>query len=267
MDASKQSTGGRSCLTTRELQQQFREMKNSEKSLRGKLLFHVTDAQQDEEHAFDTHVEVALLSTGTFSPHHVTVRRSHAHFSRFHRQLKTEFGEELERAELPAPPPCGRVPALQDYLSGAFAVCGHSPLFARFLTEQERACAGVLMRAGRYADALEQLAVVLAVHDKLLPWQRRSATWAVPALAAVAVCHRDLDGPQEALAAGQRALPPVRRYGMRRYRAPLLRLLVETGHRLGRPVARLQEELTAAEDGSPAPTASLKEVVLADLAD
>ncbi|XP_077374045.1 sorting nexin-20 isoform X2 [Festucalex cinctus] len=218
---------------------------------------------------------VALLSTGSFSPRHVTVRRSHAHFSRFHRQLQAEFGEELERAALAAPPLRGRGPAqaqaqaLQDYLSGAFAVCGHSPLFARFLTERERARARVLMRAGRYADALEQLARVLAVHDKLLPWHRRSATWAVPTLAAVAVCHRDLERPREALAAGQRALPAVRRYGMRRYRAPLLRLLVDAGHRLGRPVARLQEELTAAEDAGPAAAAaaSLKEVVLDDLAD
>lgn len=112
------------------------------------------------------------MTTGTFSPRHVTVRRSDAHFSRFHRRLKAEFGEELEGVELPAPRLCGWGRALQDYLSHAFVVCGHSPLFVRFLTEQERALAGVLMRAGRYADALEQLDSVLAVHDKLLPWQR-----------------------------------------------------------------------------------------------
>ncbi|XP_051916373.1 sorting nexin-20 [Hippocampus zosterae] len=123
------------------------------------------------------------------------------------------------------------------------------------------------MRAGRYADALEQLDCVLAVHDKLLPWQRQSGTWAVPTLAAMAVCHRDLERPREALATAQRALPPVRRYGMRRYRAPLLRLLVDVGHSLGRPVARLQEELTVAEDGHPGSSPSLKEVVLADFAD
>ncbi|XP_061532388.1 sorting nexin-20 isoform X1 [Phycodurus eques] len=259
-------SGGGSHLTTGELQQQFREMKNSD--TRPKLLFHVSDAQRDGRRAGCAHVEVALLSTGTFSPRHVTVGRSYADFSRFHRRLKTEFGEELEGVEPPGPRLCGRGLAPQEYLSRAFAVCGHSPLFAQFLTERERAGAAALMRAGRYADALEHLGSVLAVHEKLLPWQRQtSTTAAVPALAAAAVCHRDLGRPREALAAARRALPPVRRYGMRRYRAPLLRLLVDWEHGAGRPAARLQEELTAAEDGRPASARSLKEVALEDLAD
>ncbi|XP_061532390.1 sorting nexin-20 isoform X3 [Phycodurus eques] len=163
-------SGGGSHLTTGELQQQFREMKNSD--TRPKLLFHVSDAQRDGRRAGCAHVEVALLSTGTFSPRHVTVGRSYADFSRFHRRLKTEFGEELEGVEPPGPRLCGRGLAPQEYLSRAFAVCGHSPLFAQFLTERERAGAAALMRAGRYADALEHLGSVLAVHEKLLPWQR-----------------------------------------------------------------------------------------------
>uniref|UniRef100_A0A3Q2YVD5 PX domain-containing protein n=1 Tax=Hippocampus comes TaxID=109280 RepID=A0A3Q2YVD5_HIPCM len=195
------------------------------------------------------------MTTGTFSPHHVTVRRSYAHFSCFHRQLKTEFGEELEGVELPGPRLCGWGRELQDYLSCAFVVCGHSPLFVRFLTEQE------LVACSR--DLLHVVSVVMVVFAH----PRQSGTRAVPTLAAMAVCHCDLGRPREALATAQRALPPVRRYGMRRYRAPLLRLLVEVGHSLGRPVARLQEELTVAEDGRPASSPSLKEVVLADFAD
>ncbi|XP_061697158.1 sorting nexin-20 [Syngnathoides biaculeatus] len=254
-------SGGASHLTTGELQQQFRRMKKSE--ARPRLLFHVSEARRDGSH------EVALLSTGSFSPRHVTLKRSYADFSRFHRRLTAEFGEELEEAGPPGS--CtwrGRGFALQEYLSRTFAVCCRSPLFAQFLTQRERAAAAVLMRAGRYADALEQLNGVLAVHEKLLPWQRQtSTTAAVPALAAAAVCHRELGSPPEALAAVRRALPPVRRYGLRRYRAPLLRLLVEWEHRAGRPTAQLQEELTAAEDGRPASALSLKEVALEDLAD
>lgn len=53
-------------------------------------------------------------------------------------------------------------------------------------------------------DLLHVVSVVMVVFAH----PRQSRTWAVPTLAAVAVCHRDLERPREALATAQRALPP-----------------------------------------------------------
>lgn len=86
----------------------------------------------------------------------------------------------------------------------------------------------------------------------------------MPTLSALAVCYRDLDEPEQAFAAAQRALPAVRRYRMKHYRAALLDLLVDVGYQLGRPVAQLQEELTVLRDAERGEVSSrsLKELVV-----
>lgn len=213
------------------------------------------------------------MRSGSFDSHRVSVERRYSDFSRLHHKLLEEFSEELEEVVLPRKLLTGnfspeiiaeRRLALQDYLAELYAVrcVRHSPLFPRFFTEQERKRAQSLLRAGQFEPAVQQLQIILGIEEKLLPWQ--NPTLIVPTLSALAVCYRDLEQPEQAFATAERALPPARRYGLKHYRASLLDLLVDLGYQLQRPVAQLQEELTALRDAErgEVSTRSLKELVV-----
>ncbi|XP_047453005.1 sorting nexin-20 isoform X2 [Mugil cephalus] len=239
-----------------------------------KLLFEIPSTRIVQEHLSKYVVyEVVLMRSGSFDSRRVSVQRRYSDFSRLHQRLQEEFQEEVE--ELVLPPKLlrgnfcpekvsGRRLALQDYLAQLFAArcVRHSPLFAGFLSDAEQRRAHELLRAGQFEGAVEQLQTVLEIQEKLLPWQK--PTLLVPTLAALAVCYRDLEKPEQALGTAQRALPPVRRYGLKSYRAPLLELLVDLGYQLGRPVAQLQEELRTQRDAERGEVSrrSLKEVVI-----
>ena len=213
------------------------------------------------------------MRSGSFDSRRVSVERRYSDFSRFHHKLLEEFSEELEEVVFPRKLLTGnlcpdviseRRLALQDYLAHLYAIrcVRHSPHFPGFFTEQEQRRAHGLLRAGQFRPALEQLQIVLEIEEKLLPWQ--SPTLVVPTLSALAVCHRDLEQPEEAFTAAQRALPSARRYGLKHYRASLLDLLVDLGYQLQRPVAQLQEELTVLKDAERGEVSdrSLKELVV-----
>ncbi|XP_070828843.1 sorting nexin-20 [Chaetodon trifascialis] len=265
-----------SSLTTKELQQNWRAVKQRERPVR--LLFEIPSTRI-VEHTLSRYVvyEVVVMRSGSFDSRRLSVERRYSDFNRFHHKLLEEFNEELEEAVLPRKHLTGnfspeiiseRRLCLQDYLAKLYSIrcVRRSPRFAAFFTEQEQRRARGLLRAGQFQAALEQLQAVLEIEEKLLPWQK--PTLIVPTLCAMAVCHRDLENPEEAFAAAQRALPPVRRYGLKQYRAALLDLLVDLGYELGRPVAQLQEELTVlkdAERGEVSPR-SLKELVIQEFA-
>ncbi|XP_038138142.1 sorting nexin-20 isoform X2 [Cyprinodon tularosa] len=217
--------------------------------------------------------QIVVIRSGSFDSRRVFVERRYSDFLRLHHKLLQEFDEELEDVSLPRKiltrnfnreKISQRRLALQDYLAKLFSTrcVRHSALFSEFFTEQEQKQAHVLLRAGQFKAALELLLTVLEIQEKLLPWQNSTLT--VPTLSAVAVCYRDLDEPEQAFSTAQRALPPVRRYGLKHYRAALLELLVDLGYQLGRPVAQLQDELTALRNGERGEVSfqSLKEVVI-----
>ncbi|XP_068452646.1 sorting nexin-20 [Clinocottus analis] len=261
-----------SSLTTKELQQNWRAVKKRERPIR--LLFEIPSTRVIE-HPLSKYVvyQIVVMRSGSFDSHRVSVERRYSDFSRFHHKLLQEFNEDLEEVVLPRKLLSGNfIPeviserrlALQDYLAKLYGVrcVRHSPQFPKFFTEQEQKRANALLRAGQFRLAVEQLQTVLGVEEKLLPWQ--NPTLMVPTLSALAVCYRDLEEPEQAFAAAQRALPPTRRYGLKRYRASLLDLLVDLGYQLGRPVAQLQEELTALRDTERGEVSSrsLKELVV-----
>ncbi|XP_045892192.1 sorting nexin-20 [Micropterus dolomieu] len=261
-----------SSLTTKELQQNWRALKQGERPVR--LLFEIPSTRI-VEHAPSKHVvyKIVVMRSGSFDSRHVSVERRYSEFSRFHHQLLGEFREELEEVVLPrkhltrnfSPEVISeRRLALQDYLAKLYAIrcIRQSPLFSGFFTEPEQRRGHGLLRAGQFQLAVEQLQTVLDIQEKLLPWQKPTLT--VPTLAALAVCYRDLEDPEQAFAAAQSALPAVRRYGLKHYRAALLDLMVDTGYQLGRPVAQLQDELTILRDAERGEVSSrsLKELVV-----
>lgn len=261
-----------SSLTTKELQQNWREVKKRERPVR--LLFEIPSTRIIQ-HVLSKYVvyEIVVMRSGSFDSHRVSVERRYSDFSHFHQKLLEEFDEELEEVVLPRKHLSSnfcpafiseRRLALQDYLAKLFATrcVRHSPHFAKFFTEQEQKKAYSLLRAGQFQLAIEQLQTVLEVQEKLSPWQKPGLI--VPTLSAVAVCYRDLEEPDQAFAAAQNALPLVRRYGLKRYRASLLELLVDLGYQLRRPVAQLQEELAVLRDAErgKVSSCSLKELVV-----
>lgn len=217
--------------------------------------------------------QVVVMRSGSFDSHRVSVERRYSDFLTFHHRLLEEFQEELEDVLLPRKLLTGnfspetiseRRLALQDYLAKLFSTrcVRHSPQFPAFFTEAELKRAHVLLRAGQFQEAVELLQAVLEIQEKLLPWQRSTLT--VPTLSALAVCYRDLDEPEQAFGSAHKALPAVRRYGPRSYRAALLELLVDLGYQLRRPVAQLQHELTGLRDAERGEVSfrSLKEEVI-----
>ncbi|XP_044050008.1 sorting nexin-20 [Siniperca chuatsi] len=261
-----------SSLTTKELQQNWRAVKQRERPVR--LLFEIPSTRIIEQ-SLSRHVvyEIVVMRSGSFDSRRVSVERRYSDFSRFHHKLLEEFSEELEEVLLPRKVLTGnfspeiiseRRLALQDYLAKLYAVrcVRQSPHFAKFFTEQEQKRGHSLLRAGQFRPAVEQLQTALEIEEKLLPWQK--PTLVVPTLSALAVCYRDLEEPEQAFAAAQRALPAVRRYGLKPHRAALLELLVDVGYQLGRPVAQLQEELTVLRDAERGEVSSrsLKELVV-----
>lgn len=214
-----------------------------------------------------------VMRSGSFDSRRLSVERRYSDFFGLHHRLMEEFREELEEVVLPRKLLKGnfspeiiaeRRRSLQEYLTKLFATrcVRHSPHFAKFFTELEQKQAHTLLRAGQFPLAVQQLEAILGIEERLLPWQKPILM--VPTLAALTVCYRDLDEPAQAFAAAHRALPPVRRYGLKHYRAALLELLVDLGYQLRRPVAQLQEELTLLRDAERGESSSrsLKELVI-----
>ncbi|XP_029697461.1 M-phase phosphoprotein 6 isoform X1 [Takifugu rubripes] len=259
-------------LTTKELQQNWKAAKQAERRVR--LLFEISNSRIVAQTLSKYVVyDVVVMRSGSFESRRISVERRYSDFLHFHQKLLEEFEEELEDVVLPRKHLTGnfspeimseRRLSLQDYLTKLYAVrcVRYSPLFPAFFTEQEQKRAHTFLRAGQFQQALLQLQTILEIQEKLLPWQK--PTLIVPTLAAMAVCFRDLEEPEQAFAVAHRALPPVRRYQMKPYRAALLELLVDLGYQLGKPVAQLQEEMMLLRDAERGEVSSrsLKEIVV-----
>lgn len=259
-------------LTTKELQEMWREEKRKDRSV--KLLFKIPSTRiiTNTLSKFVVY-RVVVLRSGSFDSHPVWVERRYSEFRHLHQGLLEDFGEVLEDVLLPRRLLTGnfspgsiseRRLALQDYLAQLFSVrvVRSSARFCQFLLEVEQRRALGLLRAGHFTEAVEVLQEVLELQEKLLPWNSPILT--VPTLSALAICHRDLDQLDRAFSAASRALPPARRYGLRVYRGALLELMVDMGYQLRRPVAQMQEELTTLRDSERGEVCSqsLKEVVI-----
>ncbi|KAJ8407845.1 hypothetical protein AAFF_G00268890 [Aldrovandia affinis] len=264
------STSPSSAMTTRELQEYWQGMK-SKRAV--KLLFEIPSTRTVEQMLSRYVVyQIVVIKSGSYDSKRASIERRYSDFKRLHHQLLQEFSEELEELTLPRKRLTSnfaeesiaeRCLAFKDYLARLYAirVVRRAPPFQDFFTEQELRRAHVCLCGGQYGHALELLLPALDLQEKLA--QHRPALM-VPTLCAVMVCQRDLDSVASAFSMGQRALPLVRRYGVRKYRCPLLALMVDLGFQLGQPVAQLQEELSRVKDAERGLVSllSLKELVV-----
>ncbi|XP_018594409.1 sorting nexin-20 isoform X1 [Scleropages formosus] len=270
-DSLEQSSGSSSCMTTRELQQYWKEVKSGRKPV--KLLFEIPSTRTVEQ-ALSKYVlyEIVVIKSGSYDSKQASIERRYSDFERLHHELLQEFSEELEEVTFPRKRLMGnfaeeniaeRRIAFKDYLAQlyAFRCIRRAPPFLDFFTKPELRTAHGCLRGGQYSRALEILQRVLELQEKLT---QHCPGLMVPTLCAVMVCQRDLDELAEAFAIGQRALPLVRRYGLHKYRCPLLAMLVDVGYQVDQPIAQLQEELTKVKDAQRGLVSqlSLKELVV-----
>ncbi|XP_053497809.1 sorting nexin-20 isoform X2 [Ictalurus furcatus] len=260
-----------SCLTTAELQQHWRAVKQEIRSV--KLLFQIPSTRTIA-HTISRYVvyQIIVIRSGSYDCKQVAIERRYSDFLHLHNELLQDFSEELEDVILPKKRLMGnfseenineRRVTLCDYLTQLYSLryIRRSPAFIAFFTHPELKTAYDLLRGGRYSHALEVLQNALVLQEKLCS---HDSSLLVPTLCALFVCQRDLEDFHGAFQTGNRALPAVRRYGLCRYRSPLLEAMVDIGYKLQNPVAQLQEELIRIQNSphGPEPLMSIKQLVV-----
>ncbi|XP_050955480.1 sorting nexin-20 [Labeo rohita] len=258
-----------SCLTTGELQQHWRAVKQEFRSV--KLLFDIpTTRIIDQKISKYVVYQIVVIRSGSYDFERVAIERRYSDFLHLHQELLQDFTEEMEDIVMPRKKMTGnfseeniaeRRVALRDYLTQLYSLrcVRKSQAFQAFFTHKELKTAYDLLRGGRFSRALEGFQKVLVLQEKL---SSHNPTLVVPTLCAILVCQRDLDDFDAAFQTGRRALPTVRRYELWQYRGPLLEALVDLGYSLGLPVAQLQDELTRVQDS---PNGQVSEMSLKEL--
>ncbi|XP_067235916.1 sorting nexin-20 isoform X2 [Chanodichthys erythropterus] len=260
-----------SCLTTAELQQHWRAVKQEFRSV--KLLFDIPNTRIiDQTMSKYVVYQIVVIRSGSYDCERVAIERRYSDFLHLHQELLVDFNEEMEDIVMPKKKMRGnfseeniaeRRVALRDYLTQLYSLrcVRKSQAFQAFFTHQELKDAYNLLRGGRFSRALEGLQKALVLQEKL---SSHDPILVIPTLCAILVCQRDLEDFDAAFQTGRRALPTVRRYELRQYQGPLLEALVDLGYSLELPVAQLQDELTRVRDSPHAQVSqmSLKELVV-----
>ncbi|KAM5133245.1 sorting nexin-20 isoform 1-T2 [Callospermophilus lateralis] len=244
------SPSANSSMTTRELQEYWKKEKCRWKHV--KLLFEIASARIEEGKVSRfVMYQIVVIQTGSFDSNKAVLDRRYSDFERLHKSLLKTFREEMEDVAFPRKRLtgnfseemiCERKLALKEYLGLLYALrcVRRSREFADFLTRPELREAFGCLRAGQYARALELLVRVVPLQEKLTA---HCPTAAVPALCAMLVCHRDLERPAEAFAAGERALRCLQARESHRYYAPLLDAMIRLAYVLGKDFVSLQGRL------------------------
>ncbi|XP_036922240.1 sorting nexin-20 isoform X1 [Sturnira hondurensis] len=239
-----------SSMTTRELQEYWRNEKGYWKPV--KLLFEISSARiEDRKFCKFVVYQVVVIQTGSFDGNKAILGRRYSDFQALQKSLLKTFGEEIEDVPFPKKRLVGnftqemileRKLAFKEYLSLLYSIrcVRRSREFIDFLTRPELKEAFGCLRAGQYTKALDILLHVVPLQQKLTGhWP----TAVVPALCAMLVCHRELERPLEALAAGEQALERLHAREGHRYYAPLLDAMIRLAYALGKDFVSLQERL------------------------
>ncbi|XP_006897171.1 PREDICTED: sorting nexin-20 [Elephantulus edwardii] len=248
-----------SSMTTRELQEYWRNEKCQWKHI--KLLFEVASARIEERKASKfVMYQIVVIQTGSFDSNKATLERRYSDFEKLQKNLLKTFREEMEDVTFPKKHLmgnfseemiCERKLAFKEYLSHLYSMrcVRRSHEFIDFLTRPELREAFGCLRAGQYTRALDILVRVVPLQEKLTA---HCPTLVVPALCAMLVCHRDLEHPLEAFAAGERALQCLLARESHRYYAPLLDAMTHLAYALGKDFVSLQERLEESHLRKPA---------------
>ncbi|XP_006207916.1 sorting nexin-20 [Vicugna pacos] len=253
------SPSSNSNMTTRELQEYWRSEKCCWKHV--KLLFEIASARIEERRVSKfVMYQIVVIQTGSFDSNKAILERRYSDFERLQKKLLKTFREEIEDVVFPKKLLVGnfseemiseRKLALKEYLRLLYAIrcVRRSREFIDFLTRPELREAFGCLRAGQYAKALDILVRVVPLQEKLTS---HCPLMLVPSLCAMLVCHRDMERPAEAFAAGERALQCLQARESHRYYAPLLEAMARLAYALGKDFVSLQERLEESQLRKPA---------------
>uniref|UniRef100_A0A8C4M6S3 Sorting nexin 20 n=1 Tax=Equus asinus asinus TaxID=83772 RepID=A0A8C4M6S3_EQUAS len=264
------SPSSNSSMTTRELQDYWRTEKGCWK--RVKLLFEISSARIEERKVSKfVMYQIVVIQTGSFDSNKAVLERRYSDFEALQKSLLKTFREEIEDVVFPKKHLMGnfseemiseRKLAFKEYLSLLYAIrcVRRSREFIDFLTRPELKEAFGCLRAGQYTKALDILVRVVPLQEKLTT---HCPAMLVPPLCAMLVCHRDLERPAEAFAAGERALQCLEAREGHRYYAPLLDAMIRLAYTLGKDFVSLQERLEESQLLKPTPLGfTLKELTV-----
>ncbi|XP_055002315.1 sorting nexin-20 [Sorex araneus] len=264
------SPSSHSSMTTRELQEYWQREKGSHRHV--KLLFEIASARIEERKVSKfVMYQIVIIQTGSFDSHKAVLDRRYSDFERLQKSLLKAFREEIEDVAFPKKHLLGnfseemvreRKLAFKEYLRVLYGIrcVRRSREFIDFLTRPELREAFGCLRAGQYPRALDVLVRVLPLQEKLTP---HCPALRVPALCALLLCHRDLERPLEAFAAGERALRCLHAREGHRYYAPLLDAMVSLAYALGKDFASLKARLDESQLRRPTSRVfSLKELTV-----
>ncbi|XP_053127344.1 sorting nexin-20 isoform X2 [Hemicordylus capensis] len=247
---AKSSQSPNSSMTTKELQEYWRNEKRSCREV--KVLFEIPSARIVEK-PFSKHVkyQIIIIQTGSFDSNKSMIERRYSDFEKLHTYLLKEFYDEMEDVTFPKKILTGnfteeiileRKLAFQDYLRLLYSMefVRTSRMFIDFIIRPELEEAYSCLRGGQYTKALEGLLAAVVLQEKLT---KHRPIVLVPTLCAILVCYKDLEDSRSAYEFGERALLRLEKYPGHRYHMPLLETMISLAYELGKDFVSLQEKL------------------------
>ncbi|XP_077166583.1 sorting nexin-20 [Paroedura picta] len=246
----KKSPSPNSSMTTKELQEYWRNEKRSCRAI--KVLFEIPSARIVER-TFSKYVNyrIIIIQTGSFDSNRSIIERRYSDFERLHANLWKTFYDEMEDIPFPKKSLTGnfteeivteRKLAFQDYLRLLYSMecIQTSRIFIDFLVRPELEEAYSCLRGGQYTKGLEIFLQVAPLQEKLI---KHRPILLVPTLCAILICHKDLDDSRSAYEFGEKALLRLQNHPNHRYFTPLLEAMISLAYDLGKDFISLQEKL------------------------
>lgn len=251
------SPGG-SSLLTRQLQDSWRSLRF--RSVPQKLVFEVTDASVVQESSSKYVLyTIHLIQSGMFDETPAAITRRYTDFKRLHSCLRRRHRDNMERVGFPrkklrknfvAETIAKRSRAFEQYLTHmhSLAELQRSPTFLEFFYLGDLQAGQMLMRVGRYQEALGPLLNGLRLQEKLgceqqgkqQPHHQQGTHWLFTLLALV-TCFQELEQLGEAQEHCDRALrdlAPSPEALQQHHFHPLLIPLLQTNVRLSWKISK-----------------------------
>ncbi|KAL7860159.1 hypothetical protein SRHO_G00153060 [Serrasalmus rhombeus] len=208
-------------MLTRQLQESWRSLRP--RCVSEKLIFEVTDANVVQEMSSKYVLyTIHVIRSGTFDKTPGVITRRYTDFERLHGRLRRRHGDEMEGVYFPrkklrrnfaAETIAKRSRAFEQYLGHLHSLpeLRATPIFLEFFYLGDLRAGQMLLRVGRYQEAVGALLNALRLQEKLgcqqllqqQPLQK--AHWLFT-LAALVSCFQDLEQPIEAQENCDRAL-------------------------------------------------------------
>ncbi|XP_028850531.1 sorting nexin-21 [Denticeps clupeoides] len=246
-----------STLLTRQLQENWRSSRT--RSFQDKVVFEVTDASVIQE-ATSKYVlyTIQVIEQGMYDKTPAVITRRYTDFERLHARLRRQYGEEVEgvcfprkklRKNFVAETIAKRSRAFEQYLSHLHSLSAirHSSPFLEFFYLGDLRAGQMLLRVGRYQDALGSLLNSLKLQEKLgCPHQQHQnqpqrVHWLFN-LSALVSCFQELEQLGEAQEHCDRALqhiaPSLDAVPQQQHFHPLLIPLLQSNVRLSWKISK-----------------------------